>query len=139
MFIRREICHLAFVVPARILWSIEIKWGTALSEYRLLWKLIRERLVSVSQKTQKFSDNFSMVGIKSMAYFCDSIYLDPYCPLYSHLVTSTPVVKDKRVEFFHYSNGIVFIITFSISVRTINYILLNILKFFKEKFSHMRC
>ena len=47
-----------------------------------------------------------MVGIKSMVYFCDSIYLDPYCPLYSHLFTNTPVVKDKRVEFFHYLNCI---------------------------------
>ena len=28
----REISHLAFAVPARILGSIEIKWGSALNE-----------------------------------------------------------------------------------------------------------
>ena len=42
-----------------------------------------------------------MVGVKSMVYFWDSIHLDPYCPLHLHLFTNTPVVKDKRVEFFH--------------------------------------
>ena len=62
--------------------------------------------MSVSQKTQKFSYNFSLVGIKSMAYFRDSIYLDPYCPLYSHPFPNIPAVKGKRVEFFHYLNCI---------------------------------
>ena len=47
--------------------------------------------------SQKFSDNFSMVGIKSMAYFCDSIYLDlvnsecdVYLPVDQSLVYSYP-------------------------------------------------
>ena len=72
-----------------------------------VWKHIRERLVSaVSQKKQKFSYNFSLVGIKSMAYFRNSIYLDPYCPLYSHLFPNIPAVKSKKVEFFHYLNCI---------------------------------
>ena len=38
-----------------------------------------------------------------MAYFPDSIYLDPYRP-YPHPFPKTPVIKDKRVEFFHYLN-----------------------------------
>ena len=39
-----------------------------------------------------------------MAYFPDPIYLDPHHPLPQHLFPNIPVIKDKRVEFFHYLN-----------------------------------
>ena len=60
--------------------------------------------VSVIRNTKRFVQLFT--GIMSMADFPDSIYLDPYCPLTPHLFHNTPVIKDKKVEIFHYLNCI---------------------------------
>ena len=53
-----------------------------------------------------------------MAYFPDSIHLDPCRPLPPHFFPNSPVIKDKRVEFFHYILKLhkFFIIKFSISI-----------------------
>ena len=39
-----------------------------------------------------------------MAYFPGAIYLDPYRTLPQHLFPNIPVIKDKRVQVFHYLN-----------------------------------
>ena len=39
-----------------------------------------------------------------MAYLPDPIYLDPHHALLQHLFPDIPVIKDKRVKFFHYLN-----------------------------------
>ena len=64
----RKPFYAASGASARILGSIEIKWGISFNE--IDWNTLG--IVSVSQETQ---------SIKSMAYFPDSIYLDPYHPL----------------------------------------------------------
>ena len=61
MFIGRQISYLALVAPARILGSIEIKWGSSFKWDRLLWKHFKEWLVSMAQETQNISYNFLLV------------------------------------------------------------------------------
>ena len=95
----RQISHLVFVVSARILGSIEIKWGSALNE-----AIVVSFSITKAQKSSSY--NFLLVGIKSTAYFLNSIYLDPYFPLSSQLFTNTVVIKDKGVELCHYLNCI---------------------------------
>ena len=83
--------------------------------------------VCVIRNTKLFVQLFT--GITSMADFPDSIYLDPYCSLTPHLFHSTPVIKDKKVEIFHYLNCINSLSSHLVSIYqsyTINDILLNI-------------
>ena len=127
---RTKISYLVLVAPARILGSIEIKWGVGFK-----WDRPKQDLVSVSKETQNFPYNFSMVLIQwHIWHFPNSIYLDPYPSLppfipQPHLFPNTPVIKDKRVEFFHYLNCINSLSSHLVSIYqsyTINDILLNI-------------
>ena len=128
----RQISYLALAAPARILGSIEIKWGISFNWDWL--KHFREYLVSVSQETQNFSYNFWLVyfnGIFPQFHLFRS--LSPPTP---HLFLNTPVIKDKGVGFFHYLNCVNSLSSHLVSLYqyfsyTKNHILLNILKFWK--------